>query len=251
MSSIPPAAARPVWQTHLNVADADQTQYHNFLNPQLAELFAHPPRQMLDVGCAAGLFGALVKTRYPGARVIGVELNKAAADAARSRLDYVFEDKVEDIDLADAGVAPHSIDTVILADVLEHMYDPWRVMVGLKEHLTPDAQIIASIPNTRHLGLVLDLIDRGWWNYTERGLLDITHIRFFTLAQIHQFFAETGYKVERVAHNLDASLAKLYNEHKDKAATNLRFGRVVLENLSSAELAELCTWQFFVRARPV
>jgi O-antigen biosynthesis protein len=250
-AATPAADPRPVWETHLNVESADQTQYHNYLNPQLADVFDHAPKLMLDVGCAAGLFGAFVKERHPGARVVGIELNRAAAATARERIDYVFEEKLEDIDLAQAGIAPGSIDTVVVADVLEHMYDPWRVMQGLKPHLAPNAQIIASIPNTRHLGLVLDLMDRGQWRYAERGLLDITHIRFFTLAQIHQFFTETGYKVDRVAHNLDPTLRQLYIDNQHKPSISIRFGRIVFEQLTPNELAELCTWQFFVRARPV
>jgi len=250
-SASDPATRPPVWQTHLNAADTELADYHQFLNPQLADLFSRPPRLMLDVGCAAGQFGALVKQKYPGSRVIGVELNRAAAAAAREKLDHVFEQKVEDIDFAEAGVDPGSIDTVILADVLEHLYDPWRVMLDLKRHLSADAQVIASIPNTRHLGLSLGLLDHGQWQYADRGLLDITHIRFFTLAQIRQFFAETGYRVERIAFNVDPNFNDLLREHMTKPSVSLRFGRVVLENISGEELTELCTWQFFVRARPL
>lgn len=240
----------PVWQTHLNAEAAANTQYHNFLNPELADLFAHPPGVMLDIGCAAGLFGELVKKRYPGAKVVGVELNRAAAEAARTRLDYVFDRRIEEVDLAEAGILPGSVDTVIIADVLEHMYDPWQVMLRLKRELTPDAQVIASIPNTRNLGLTLGLLDGGQWRYAERGLLDITHIRFFTLAGIHEFFRETGYRIEHVASVLDPNFQPLYEKNKGNPRITLRAGRVVMENLTPQELAELCTWQFFVRARP-
>lgn len=255
MSSNPPPASPaapanpPVWQTHLAIEEGAQAQYH-FLNPSLADLFDRPPKLMLDVGCATGMFGGFVKKKHPDARVIGIELNRAAAEAARQQLDYVFERKLDEIDLGEAGVAPGTIDTVIVADVLEHMYDPWHFMTGLKQHITPDAQIIASIPNTRNLGLLMDFAERGQWPYSDKGLLDITHIRFFTLREIHRFFTETGYKVERVAHNLDDNLKQLYQSNKDKPATTLRLGRIAFEQISPAELAELCTWQFFVRARP-
>jgi O-antigen biosynthesis protein len=241
----------PVWQTHLNAADTELADYHQFLDPQLADLFVQPPKLMLDIGCAAGQFGALVKQKYPQTRVIGVELNKAAAAAARQKLDHVFEQKIEDIDFAEAGIAPGSIDAVILADVLEHLYDPWRVMLGLKQHLSADAQIIASIPNTRHLGLTMGLLDGGQWQYADRGLLDITHIRFFTLAQIKQLFAETGYRIERINCNIDPNFHNLLQQNMNKPSVSLRFGRVVLENISGEELRELCTWQFYVRARPL
>ena len=239
-----------VWQTHLNADAKEQARYNNFVNPQLAELFARPPRLMLDIGCAAGLFGSLVKEKYPGTKVVGVELNRAAAEIARTRLDYVFNGNIEEIDLSQAGVVPGTVDTVVVADVLEHMYDPWKVMVRLKRELTRDAQVIASIPNIRNLGLVLGLLDGGHWRYAELGLLDITHIRFFTLEGIHEFFTQTGYRVGQVAHFLDPNLVSLRQQNMDKSQISLRAGRVALENLTPPELTELCTWQFFVRACP-
>ncbi len=249
MSSTPHSPP-PVWQTHLNVSESAASKYHEFLNPSLRDMLSRPPRLMLDIGCASGLFGAFVKEKYPDTRVVGVELNRAAAQAARNRIDHVFEGKFEDIDLAAAGIERASIDTVIVADVLEHMYDPWRAMVSLKRMLAPDAQLIASIPNTRNLGLIAALADGGDWRYDERGLLDITHIRFFTLKGIRAFFSETGYRIEHVALNIDPNFAPLYKQNAGNPSISFEMGRLRFSNLSPHELAELCTWQFFVRAKP-
>lgn len=240
----------PLWQTHLDVEHAALDAYHEFVNPQLCAAFAFSPRLMLDVGCAAGGFGQLVKQQYPGARVVGVEINRAAAAAARQKLDVVFDQRIEDIDFAAAGFAEGAFDTVILADVLEHLYNPWQLLVDLRRRLAVDAQVIASIPNTRHLGLVLELLDHGIWRYAERGLLDITHLRFFTLASIGDLFEQTGYRLERVISNPDPNLLPLYEQAKSQSRSTLKLGRVTLENLSAQELADLVTWQYFVRARP-
>jgi hypothetical protein len=123
-------------------------------------------------------------------------------------------------------------------------------MTGLKPYLSNDAQIILSIPNTRNLGLMKALVDDGQWSYAEKGLLDITHIRFFTLREIDAFLTQTGYRLEHVNYFLDPRFEKFYADHQGKPEINVRVGRFSMERLSTKELAELCTWQFFVRARP-
>ena len=255
MSSLPPAATpvaneiRYVWQTCLNVEDAPATPYQQHFNPQLLDVLAHAPRVLLDVGCSSGNLGKYVKSIHPACRTIGIEPNRATAEIAAHNLDQVLCGKFEDFKLEDEGIALGSIDTVVMADVLEHMYDPWRVMVNLKPYLAKDAQIILSIPNTRHLGLMQGLLDGGMWTYAEKGLLDITHIRFFTLKEIGNFLAQTGYRMEFVNHFLDAGLAPFYEQNKSNPDINIRLGRVALEKVTPKELAELCTWQFFIRAR--
>ena len=204
---------------------------------------------MLDVGCSAGILGAHVKERHPACRAIGIEVNRATASIAEGRLDQVIIGKFEDLVLEDHGIAPGTLDTVVKADVLEHMYDPWHAMVKLKPYLTPDAQVILSIPNTRHAGLIHGLLDGGAWTYAERGLLDITHIRFFTLREIDNFLGQTGYRIESVNHVIDPALAPFYEQSRGKTEINIKLGRISLERLTADELAELCTWQFFIRAR--
>lgn len=214
-------------------------------------MLAHPPRTLLDIGCASGLLGNAVKTRNPGCRTIGIEPNEATAKLASTNLDKVLCGKFEDFNLEAEGIPLGSVDTVVAADVLEHMYDPWHVMTGLKPYLSKDAQLILSIPNTRHLGLMKNLIDDGQWTYTEKGLLDITHIRFFTLGEIGHFLAQTGYRMEHVNFFLDPQLEQFYMENQGKPEIHVKVGRMTLEKLAPKELAELCTWQFFIRARPV
>lgn len=240
---------RYVWEELLNVADTETNQYHNWPRTQLFELFAHAPRRVLDIGCGAGATGQALKQTYPGVKVFGVEINHAAAELARTRIDHVLEGKFEEVDLESAGIAPGSLDTVLVADVLEHIYDPWNVLVRIKKYLAPDGQVIASIPNTRNL-VLMDELSKGNWRYEPWGLLDVTHIRFFTLREIHRFFHETGYRITQLRHNIDGRLVDTFNRYKNQPLFNLEFERMTLKKVTQDELAELCTIQFFVRAEP-
>ena len=238
-----------IWQTLLNVSESDTNQYHNWCRSDLVEMFRHPPRLVLDIGCGAGATGEYIKKRYPAARVVGIEVNAGAARVAATRIDQVLQGKFEDFDLEAEGIRKGSIDTVIVADVLEHMYDPWGVMAGIAPYLTPDAQVVASIPNTRNLVLMSELADGGW-TYDSWGLLDITHIRFFTLREIRRFFHETGYRIARLHYNMDSRLGEFYQRNKDKAQVDVDMGKLTIKGVSRDDLAELCTWQFYVLAEP-
>jgi O-antigen biosynthesis protein len=238
------------WQRFLDVKNASNGEYHMNFNPQLLEVLREPPKRLLDVGCASGILGNFVKQKF-GAVAMGIEPNVAAAEVAKTRLDKVLVGKLEDFDLVAEGIPLGSLDTIVAADVLEHMYDPWATMVHLKKFMTPEGQFIISVPNTRHIHLLAKLIDGGAWTYEERGLLDITHIRFFTLKEITNLLAETGYLVERVAYFVDPSFEEFYNRAKDQPQINLRVGRLALDGISQQELTELCTWQFFIRAKPL
>lgn len=238
----------PVWQTHLGVEEIDATGYHGGARKDLIEMSPRPIRCALDIGCAAGGTGAYLKEKYPKARVIGIELNRSAAAIAATRLDTVLIGKFEDIDFEAAGIRAGDIDTVIVADVLEHMYDPWAVLSRLQRYLSSDGQIIASIPNVRNLKLMEDLA-AGYWRYESAGLLDVTHIRFFTLRELRRFFHETGYHIRTLRYGIDARLIDFYNANQDKASLNVELGRMSLRDVSQDELKELCSLQFYVLAQ--
>jgi trans-aconitate methyltransferase len=173
-----------------------ETQAGYYDNPRsaLLDLFPEAPVRLLDVGCGSGATSALAKERWPQLETIGLEVVPAAAERAAARLDRVIAGSAESIDLAAAGVA--GIDGVILADVLEHLVDPWRFLERLHGVLTPGAMIVASIPNVANLWLLEELA-AGRFDYTPDGLLDRTHLRFFTRRTIAQLFTGAGYAIER------------------------------------------------------
>jgi hypothetical protein len=110
--------------------------------------------------------------------------------------------------------------------------------------------VLASIPNVRNIALIEALLLRGEWTYADRGLLDITHLRFFTLATVRRLFEETGYRFEGHAATLAPGLADFYRSTRGQPKVSVAFGRLKFEDVTPAEMDELCAVQFLVRARP-
>jgi 2-polyprenyl-3-methyl-5-hydroxy-6-metoxy-1,4-benzoquinol methylase len=206
-------------------------------------MYSNTPAIILDVGCAAGSTAALLKRRFPKSRVWGIELNRAAAQLASQKLDRVLVGKFEDFDLEKEGIVKGTLDAVLLADVLEHMYNPWDVMVKLRPFMSATGQLLISIPNVRNL-LLMDELSKGNFTYASAGLLDITHIRFFTFKEILRFCRETGYRVIATQNAIDLRLSQFFNEHQAKAISDINMDRMTLKNVTREELIEVCTIQF-------
>ena len=166
-----------------------------FENPRydIQELIPNDSGRVLDVGCGTGLFGKILKEN--GAKeVVGIEINKEAAKIAKNRLDRVIIGDIEEINLP---FNKEYFDYMVYADILEHLIDPWSV---LKEHykfLNKDGQIIVSIPNIRHVFIFKNLF-LGDWPYTNRGILDKTHLRFFTLKTGKKLIESRNYKIRSI-----------------------------------------------------
>ena len=148
-----------------------------------------PGLRVLDVGCGEGVLGRRLKNL--GQRVHGVELSPAAAALAAEVLDDVIVGDAEKIGL---NFAEEFFDTIILGDVLEHFYDPWGFMARMRRLLKPQGRIIASIPNLQYFPIVLNLLC-GKFEYRQHGVLDISHIRFFTAREVEKMFKGAGFRI--------------------------------------------------------
>jgi SAM-dependent methyltransferase len=243
------AASLPLWKRCLDFERQDAAHYQDYVLTPLFDLIEDAPSRVLDLGCATGAFGAALVQRYPGASVVGIEAGRAAAQKARERLERVIDGRLEDVSFTDAGFAPSEFDTVIAADILEHLTNPWDLLVRLRPFLAPRAQILASIPNVRNLTVGAPLLLEGRFDYDERGLLDIGHLRFFTLAGVKRLFDETGYAVERDVAIILPSLETVYRSYQGRGLAQVKIGRMTLSDLNAQELLELCAAQFLIRAR--
>lgn len=147
--------------------------------------------RLLDVGCGAGGFGGLFKAKVAGREVWGVEPNEEVAEEARSRLDHVIVGGFPQC----SGIPRRYFDCCVFNDVLEHMVDPWAALSVARTYLRANGVVIASIPNVRHLTVIYRLVVRGEWTYTPSGVLDATHLRFFTRKSMSQMFERSGYEI--------------------------------------------------------
>lgn len=151
--------------------------------------------RVLEVGCGGGDTLAYLQANDRCRWTCGVELFPEAAEIARGRLDEVYEGNIEQMELR---VAPASLDVVLCLDVLEHLIDPWTAAARLATLLKPGGVLIASIPNVRHFRIVLPLLFRGRWDYASFGLMDRTHLRFFTEHTATALLRQAGLRVDAV-----------------------------------------------------
>lgn len=145
--------------------------------------------RVLEVGCASGYWGALLKTA--GHKVVGVEPDVQAATAAQRVLDQVFAGIVDDYFLQHPD---ERFDVISFVDVLEHTMDPAGILIECRARLNPGGVIVASIPNVAHLA-VRSMLLAGRWDYAKTGIMDSSHIRFFTRDTIIELFTSTAFRI--------------------------------------------------------
>lgn len=193
VTKMPELSHVPAWKL---LDDETGTQVSNpyaiHARPEIDSLFRHAPNRIIDIGCSTGSVGHRLKQQLPGLFVWGVEIGASAAEAEK-RLDKVSRKLLTEFTEEEVSLLS-TMDTVLLLDVLEHLYDPWRMLCFLAQHLKPNAQIIVSLPNIGHVNVLRDL-SNDFWHYRDCGLLDITHVRFFTHYEMRRMFYETGFRI--------------------------------------------------------
>lgn len=174
--------------------ETKQDHYFGYDRPEMLIYVPQGGQRVLEVGCGEGGFGALLKERG-GITVVGIEPVEAAAKVAVHRLDRVWQMGIEE---GIRQLADERFDSIVCNDVLEHLLDPWEVLRGLRPLIAPGGVLVASIPNVRYMPVLKELVLEGLWRYQERGVMDKTHLRFFTQRSIKELFDHSGYLMERI-----------------------------------------------------
>jgi 2-polyprenyl-3-methyl-5-hydroxy-6-metoxy-1,4-benzoquinol methylase len=214
-------------------------KYFAYSRKEMIGFVPSSSRRILDVGCGFGMFGELLKQEIPEAEVHGCELSQIALLEARKRLDLVFEGAFENVKVP----VNWYYDCIVFNDVLEHMVDPWAALEKARTLLTSNGRVVASIPNMRHFPTIWKLVLYGRWDYVNQGILDRTHLRFFTKESIRTLFKESGYEIETLK-GINRYMVNSPDEHK-----LWRYFKA-LQTIAPRFFSDMQWLQFAVVARP-
>ena len=203
--------------------------YYRSERRDIIELVPSDVRRVLDAGCGEGLMCRRLKEKT-GAEIVGIEKNEKVADTARANVDTILVGDVEAIELPfEKGY----FDCIVYGDVLEHLKEPLKLLKRHKYYLRRDGICIASLPNVAHYSTVQSLL-KNKWDYTSEGILDETHLRFFTADGAREMFHKAGYTVCGERKYYRASVAKR-----------------VLNRMLLGKIDHLLVEQFIIKARLV
>jgi 2-polyprenyl-3-methyl-5-hydroxy-6-metoxy-1,4-benzoquinol methylase len=205
--------------------------YFSDIRWDIINLIPAGKNKILEIGCGTGNTGKVLKEQGKAAEVIGIEKIPQAAESAKKNLNAVITADIETIKMPfDKGY----FDYIIAADIMEHLYSPWLTISNLKAYIKKDGFIIASLPNIRNWRIVRGLLFKGDWNYSNAGLLDDTHIRFFTKKTMMKLFQSEGFTIHLVTPRFRLEPANRYN---------------ILNNLTLRLLEEFWAEQYIIMAR--
>ncbi len=211
------------------------TKYFRYCRPELAAEVPLSAKRILDVGCSAGALGAHLRQRQ-GCEVWGVEADPFAAREAAQALDHLIAAPIE---AALEQLPKQYFDVLIVADVLEHLPDPWLILNQLTEALAPSATVVLSLPNVQHHSILTGL-QHGSFTYLTEGVLDATHLRFFTRTSMIELAERAGLRVEK--------MVPLYSTGRDRRAAQRGHPPRQLSLPPSVPLRDVYAWQFVMVA---
>ena len=199
--------------------------------------------QVLELGCGDGSMSRLLRERCE-AHIIGIDHNPDIVWQAQRYCDYVFTEDLDDPHSLDA-LEGEKFDVITLVDVLEHLQHPDALLQRLKPLLLDEGQILISIPNIAHSSVRLELLN-GRFDYESAGILDATHLKFFTAESVQALLAEAGFTVNDIDYT--------WHDLPDEVIT--RYLKAAGLEPTAAALAkfhepEAVAYQFIISSSPV
>lgn len=177
---------------NLNDLSIKPENYYAQSRPEMIEFIPKDAKIILDIGCGEGLFGEQLKKKLK-AEVWGIEINEKAGAIAQTKIDKVY---IGDISQLIDKLPDKFFDCIVFNDILEHLIDPFNILLRIKNKLTSNGVVVSSIPNVRYFFILIDLLVKKQWRYEDAGILDKTHLRFFTFKSIVEMFNSLGYEIK-------------------------------------------------------
>lgn len=174
-------------------AQNDYRIYAASVRPEMSRFVPETANRILDVGCSVGNFGDFLKSER-SVEIWGVEIDQQAASIASKKLDNVVCGGFDE----NLNLPANHFDCIVFNDVLEHMVDPRAALFYARKLLRNGGKIVASIPNVRYFDNLWSLLIHKNWEYVDSGILDRTHLRFFTIKSIPSLFGNSGYNIDLI-----------------------------------------------------
>jgi SAM-dependent methyltransferase len=168
--------------------------YFDGAQKHILDLLPRAELAVMELGCGSGGTARAARAAGKVSRYVGIELNPAAAARAADVLDEVVVGNVEALDLTSFR---NQFDVLIMSEVLEHLSDPWAALRAMLGCLRPGGTVYASSPNVAHWHVIRELL-KGRFRYEESGVMDRTHLRWFTPESYRAMFEAAGVHVAEV-----------------------------------------------------
>ncbi len=167
------------------------SDYYKAYRKEMLDFLPANTQTVLDIGCGNGALSAVLKDQY-GIETWGIELMESEAIKAKEIMHQVLVGPCESLI---SELPDNYFDAVYLNDVLEHLSNPNEVLKQLKSKLKPTGVMISSIPNIRYHKALIEIVFKQDFKYQESGILDFTHLRFFTSKSIQRMYRELGFEI--------------------------------------------------------
>ncbi len=219
-----------------------QTPVHEQHNPDLLAMIPEAARYIVEIGCSSGALAREFKKKNAQVHYVGVDISADYIELAKRHCD---EHVVQDVDMADDSFFERhgQADCWVFGDTLEHLKDPWAVLERIGKRLSHHGVVVACIPNMQHWSIQARLAC-GDLRYEDQGLLDRTHLRWFTRQTMIELFVSSGFEI-------DAGIPRIF--HQPQAAPILEQIRQMAKVLGVQEeqaVHDAMPLQYVIRARP-
>ncbi len=212
------------------------------VNHDLLALVPEGVARVVEVGCGAGVLGAAFLGNHPDVEYIGIEPDPADAERARPLMSEVVVADIETLQDESFDIL-FPTDCWIFGDVLEQLHDPWRVLRRIRASIPEHGSVVACIPNAQHWSVQARL-NLGLFQYQDEGLMDRTHIRWFTRKTLIELFESSGFAIETMG-------GRVFEEAgREKVMEGIRALATSLGTDPEEAEQDATPFQWLVRARP-